>query len=64
MGRYKETPRYNIISMSVSDSERQELQTIASQQALSISEMMRQAMDWLTAKNETVAFWSVQLRGE
>lgn len=45
MGKYKDTPRYNVISMRVSDVERKELQHIASRNALSISDMMRQAMD-------------------
>jgi glycerate-2-kinase len=45
MGKYKDTPRYNVISMRVSDVERKELQHIASRNAFSISDMMRQAMD-------------------
>jgi predicted transcriptional regulator len=45
MGKYKDTPRYNVISMRVSDGERKELQHIASRNAISISDIMRQAMD-------------------
>ena len=45
MGKYKETPRYNVVSMRVSDEERKALQTIASYNELSISDMMRQAME-------------------
>jgi hypothetical protein len=48
MPKYKETPRYNVISMRVSDDERKSLQKLASQNALSISEMMRMAMQVLT----------------
>ena len=44
MGKYKDTPRYNVISMRVSGVERKELQHIASRNAISISVMMRQAM--------------------
>lgn len=48
MGKYKETPRYNVISMRVSDNERQALQALASDNALSISDMMRCAMERFT----------------
>ncbi len=52
MGKYKDTPRYNVISMRVSDDERKELHNIASQYSLSISDMMRQAMDVYTRYHE------------
>jgi len=55
MGKYKDTPRYNVISMRVSDGERKELQHIASRHSLSISEMMRQAMDVYTRYHEPIA---------
>ncbi|MEI6209267.1 MAG: hydrogen-dependent growth transcriptional repressor [Desulfuromonadales bacterium] len=55
MGKYKDTPRYNVISMRVNDSERKELEQIASQYSLSISSMMRQAMDVYTRYHEPVA---------
>jgi predicted transcriptional regulator len=55
MGKYKDTPRYNVVSMRVSDGERKELQHIASQHSLSISEMMRQAMDIYTRYHEPIA---------
>lgn len=45
MAKYKETPRYNVISMRVSDDERKALQALALHQSLSISKMMRQAME-------------------
>jgi hypothetical protein len=41
--------------MRVSDGERKELQHIASQHSLSISEMMRQAMDIYTRYHEPIA---------
>ena len=49
MGKYKDTARYNVISMRVSDDERKALAAIASHQALSISDMMRQALERFTA---------------
>lgn len=55
MGNVKDTPRYNVISMRVSDDERKELQHIALQHSLSISKMMRQAMDIYTRYHEPVA---------
>jgi hypothetical protein len=48
MANYKKTPRYNVISMRVSDKERKALQTIASRNALGISAMMRPAMERFT----------------
>ena len=55
MGKYKDTPRYNVISMRVSDHERKELEHIASRHALSISDMMRQAMDIYTRYHGPIA---------
>jgi predicted transcriptional regulator len=45
MGNFKPIPRYNVISMRVSDSEKSQLQQLAIQYDLSISDMMRQAME-------------------
>jgi 1,2-phenylacetyl-CoA epoxidase PaaB subunit len=64
MGKYKETPRYNVVSMRISDFERQELETIASFHALNISQMMRVVMEQFTAKAEAVSVWSERLRGD
>jgi predicted transcriptional regulator len=55
MPKYKETPRYNVISMRVSDDERKSLQKLASQNALSISEMMRMAMQVLTFEEHSLS---------
>lgn len=55
MGKYKDTPRYNVISMRVSDVERNELQHIASTQSISMSDMMRQAIDIYTRDHEPSA---------
>ncbi len=51
MAKYKEKPRYNVISMRVNDKERKTLQAFASCNALSISAMMRQAMERITGSN-------------
>jgi hypothetical protein len=48
MANYKNTPRYKVISMRVSERDRKELQQIASRNSLSISDVMRQAMDVYT----------------
>jgi hypothetical protein len=55
MGKYKDTPRYNVISMRVSDVERIELEHIASRHSLSISDIMRQAMDIYTRCHDPIA---------
>ena len=55
MGKYKETPRYNVISMRVSDIERKDLLHIATCNSLSISDMMRQAMEVYTRYHEPIA---------
>jgi predicted transcriptional regulator len=49
MGKYKETARYNVISIRVSDDELKQFQSMAAQYTLSISEMMRQAIEHFTA---------------
>ena len=54
MPRYKETPRYNVISMRVSDDERKSLQQFATQNALSISDMMRMAMQAMTFEDSSL----------
>jgi hypothetical protein len=51
MGKFKDTPRYNVISMRVSDVERRELECLASQYSISISKIMRQAMEVYTRYN-------------
>ena len=54
MSKYKEPPRYNVISMRVSDDERESLQKLASQNALSISGMMRMAMQVFTFEDPSL----------
>jgi hypothetical protein len=54
MGKYKDEPRYNVISMRVSDVEMGELQHIASHHSLSISDVMRRVIDVYTRRLEPV----------
>ena len=47
MGRMSENPRYNVISMRISDEERETLQEIMSVTHKSVSDIMREAMELL-----------------
>ncbi len=44
MGRMRENPRYNVISMRVSDEEREQLETLVRCTRKSVSDLMREAM--------------------
>lgn len=48
MGRMRENPRYNVISMRVSDSEREQLEHLVRHTRKSVSDIMREAMLNLT----------------
>ncbi|HEU0264466.1 MAG TPA: ribbon-helix-helix protein, CopG family [Geobacterales bacterium] len=48
MGRMRENPRYNVISMRISDEEREALEQIVRTSRKSISDLMREAMEMLT----------------
>ena len=50
MGRMRENPRYNVISMRISDEERETLQEIMQSTQKSVSDIMRDALVLL--KNE------------
>jgi predicted DNA-binding protein len=45
MGRMSENPRYNVISMRISDEERETLQDLINTTHKSVSDIMREAMD-------------------
>jgi hypothetical protein len=49
MGRMRENPRYNVISMRISDEEREHLENIIGQTQRSISDIMREAMEYFAA---------------
>ncbi len=44
MGRMRENPRYNVISMRISDEEREILQQLVNTTHKSVSDIMREAM--------------------
>ena len=48
MGRMRENPRYNVISMRVSDEEREQLESLVRRTHKSVSYIMREAMIALT----------------
>lgn len=45
MGRMRENPRYNVISMRISDEERETLEQIVNTTNRSVSDIMREAME-------------------
>jgi predicted transcriptional regulator len=45
MGRMRENPRYNVISMRISDEERDTLEQIMNTTHKSVSDIMREAME-------------------
>ncbi|HJV36644.1 ribbon-helix-helix protein, CopG family [Geomonas sp.] len=45
MGRMRENPRYNVISMRISDAERETLEQIMETTQKSVSDIMREAME-------------------
>lgn len=52
MGRMRENPRYNVISMRVSDEERDHLENLMKTTQKSVSDIMREAMGYFTAHHE------------
>jgi len=54
MGKMRENPRYNVISMRISDEERLELETLVSITDKSVSGIMREAMDLFKSKLQRV----------
>lgn len=51
MGRQTEFPRYNVISMRVSDAECESLKRAAAELSISISDMMRRILHHLTREH-------------
>lgn len=45
MGRMRENPRYNVISMRISDEERETLERIMQETRMTVSDIMREAME-------------------
>ena len=53
MGSVKERPRYHVVSMRISDEEREALAAFARQTSRNVSQLMREAMELLHLKMET-----------
>ena len=51
MGRMRENPRYNVISMRISDAERETLEAIMSTTKKSVSDIMREAMELVKSRS-------------
>lgn len=45
MGKIRENPRYNVVSMRISDDERKRLESLVEHTHKSVSDLMREAMD-------------------
>jgi predicted DNA-binding protein len=56
MGKMRENPRYNVISMRISDEERNELESLMSMTDKSVSDIMREAMSLFKARLQTLQF--------
>ena len=54
MGKMRENPRYNVVSMRISDDERIELENLMSLTDKSVSSIMREAMLLFKARLETL----------
>jgi len=52
MGAMKENPRYNVVSIRVSDDELEALQEVSKETRKSISEIMREAMSLIQSKGD------------
>jgi transcriptional regulator len=50
MGRMRENPRYNVISMRISDAERETLEQIMNTTKKSVSDIMREAMEIIKSR--------------
>ncbi len=54
MGKMRENPRYNVISMRISDDERNELESLMSMTNKSVSDIMREAMGLFKSRLQTL----------
>lgn len=52
MGRMREKPRYNVISMRISDEERDHLENLVQKSHKSVSDLMREAMEYFALHYE------------
>jgi len=54
MGKMRENPRYNVVSMRISDDERIELENLMSVTDKSVSGIMREAMQLFKARLDSL----------
>lgn len=54
MGRMRENPRYNVISMRISDDEKASLESLVHETNMSVSDIMREAMNLYRAHIESL----------
>lgn len=54
MGSMKEHPRYHVVSLRISDEEREALEAFAQRTSRNVSQLMREAMGLLRRKMEMV----------
>lgn len=54
MARMKENPRYNVISMRISEEERRQLETIMKKSHKSVSHIMREAVEYFAVNHEHI----------
>lgn len=52
MARMKENPRYNVISMRITKEERHQLETLMKKTHMSVSNIMREAIEIFVAKKQ------------
>jgi predicted DNA-binding protein len=52
MGSIKENPRYNVVSLRITDEEREALDNFVRKSSRSVSQLMREAMELLMLKME------------
>lgn len=52
MGKMRENPRYNVISMRISDEERKDLENLVQRTHKSVSDIMREAMSVIAMQFE------------
>lgn len=50
MGRMRENPRYNVVSMRISDAERRHLESLVEHTHKSVSDLMREGMNLIAGQ--------------
>ena len=55
MGKYKEHPKYNVLSIRISDEEKELLDELTRRDRISISNLMRAAIRSYIPRSETIA---------